>query len=88
MRSHGHATVWGTHVGVGCAGGSASWYQQLREWWAAHASARRQAQLAALHASWDAKREVPKSARAEAAAEMAAMHGALSTVTMLYGLSQ
>jgi hypothetical protein len=86
MRSHGHATVWGTHIGLGRAGGGAGWYQQLKEWWAARARARRQAKLDALHARWDAKREAVKPLRAEAAIEMAIAQGVLSLATQPYSL--
>jgi hypothetical protein len=88
MQAHGHTTVWGTHIGVGRAKDGAGWYQQLREWWAAHKAARQQAKLAALTSCWDAEHETFKPLRAEAAPEMAATQGALSVATMLYGLSQ
>jgi hypothetical protein len=87
MRAHGQTTVWGTHIGVGRARGGAGWYQQLREWWAAHKAARQQARLSALSGCWDAEREALKPLRAEAAPEMAAAQGALSMATMLYGLT-
>jgi hypothetical protein len=88
MRSHGHATVWGTHSGVGHTKDAKCWYQQLKEWWAAHNAARRQQRLAALHACWDARHEAVRPLRAEAAPEMAAAQGALTVATILYGLSQ
>ena len=50
MRSHGQATVWGTHIGVGRARSGAGWYRQLRQWWDAHKAAREQAMLRALDA--------------------------------------
>jgi hypothetical protein len=87
MRSRGHTTTWGTHIGVGRAKKGASWYEALREWWAAHKAMRREARLAALHARWDATREVFTPFRAEAAPEMAAAQGTLSLATMLYGLT-
>ena len=88
MRSHGHATVWGTYLGAGRAPGSAGCYQQLKERWAAHKAARRQAKLAVLHACWDAEREAVRPLRADAAADMVAAQHGLSVATMLYGLSQ
>jgi hypothetical protein len=86
MRSHGHATVWGTHIGIGCVSGRASWYQQLKEWWAARTSARQQAKLSALKTCWDAEHEAFKPLRAEAAIEMAIAQGALSMATQPYSL--
>jgi hypothetical protein len=88
MRSHGHATLWGTHIGLGHAGGGASWYQQLKEWWALRTSARRQAKLAALKACWDAEHEAIKPLRADAAIEMAIAQGTLSVAMQPYSLTQ
>ena len=88
MRSHGQATVWGTHIGLGRAGGGASWYQQIKEWWALRISARQQAKLAALKARWDAEHEAMKPLRADAAIEMAIAHGTLSIATQPYSLIQ
>ncbi len=88
MRAHGHTTVWGIHRGGGRAGSGPGWYQQLRERWAAHQAARREARLASRNACWDAEREAIRPLPAEAAPEMAAAQHALSVATMLYGLSQ
>jgi hypothetical protein len=85
MQAHGQTTVWGSHVHVGRARHNAGRLQQLREWWAAYTASRRHAKLAALSGCWDAKREVLKPLRAEAATEMAAAQGALSMATQLYG---
>ena len=87
MHTNGHTTVWGTHIGIGRASQTRSWYQQLRDWWTAHKAARQRANLDALHRCWDAKREVVTSHRAEAAPEMVAAHHAMSVATLLYGLS-
>jgi hypothetical protein len=87
MHTNEHTTVWGTHIGLGRARDTKSWYQQLRDRWAAHKAARQQASLEALHRCWDAKREAVTPHRAEAAPEMAAAYHAISVATMLYGLS-
>jgi hypothetical protein len=88
MRAHGHTTVWGTHLGIGHGTEAQSWYQQLRDWWAAYTAARREANLAALRARWDAMREAVTPCRADAAPEMAAAQHALSVATVIYCLSQ
>jgi hypothetical protein len=87
MRAQGHATVWGTLVGVGRAGSGAGWYQQLQECWAAHKAARREVRLASLNACWDATHEACTPRHANAAPEMAAAQQALSLATRLYGLA-
>jgi hypothetical protein len=87
MRSHGQATVWGTHIGVGRAPSGTGWYQQLRQWWDAHKAAREQAELRALNASWDAQREALRALPAGNAADMVAAHYAFATATRLYGLA-
>jgi hypothetical protein len=88
MRTYGHATAWGTHIGVDRTSNGVGWYQQLRDWWMAHKAARQEARLASRNVCWDSKREVVTPLRAEAAPEMAAAHHALSVTIMLYGLSQ
>ncbi len=88
MRTYGHATAWGAHIGVDRTSNGVGWYQQLRDWWMAHKAARQEARLASRHVCWDSTREVVTPLRAEAAPEMAAAHHALSVTIMLYGLSQ
>ena len=87
MQAHGQTPVWGTPIGVGRATDTKSWYQQLRDRWAAHKEAREQANLEALHRCWDARREAVTPHRAEAAPEMAAAHRTRSVATMVYGLA-
>jgi hypothetical protein len=83
MRSPGHATVWGTHIGIARASRGAGWFQQLKEWRQAHKNARQLAKLAALNVCWDAKREVVHPLRADSAAEMVAAQHAFSTAIRL-----
>jgi hypothetical protein len=87
MRVHGQTITWGSQAGVGGASRSGEWYQQLREWWAAHRAVRQHAQLAACERRWDARREVVRPLAAEAAMDMAAAQGTLSMATRLYGLT-
>jgi hypothetical protein len=87
MRSHGQATVWGTHIGVGRARSGAGWYRQLRQWWDAHKAAHEQAKLRALDARWDTRREALRSLPAGAAADMVAAQYAFATTTKLSGLA-
>jgi hypothetical protein len=88
MHTNVQTTIWGTPMGVGRARETKSWYQQLRDWWTAHKTARQQAKRDALHRRWDATREAVTPHRAEAAPDMAAAHHAIFVATMLYGLSQ
>ena len=87
MHATGHTTVWGTYIGVSRATDGKGWYQQLKEWWAAHKAARHDTRLATLRARWDARREAVTPHSAEAAPEMAAAQHTLSVATMLYGLA-
>jgi hypothetical protein len=86
MHAHGHTTIWETPIGLGRAGKTRSWSQQLRNWWTAYKASQQRANRNALHRCWDAKREAVTSQRAEAAPEMAAAHHAMFVATMLYGL--
>jgi hypothetical protein len=87
MHTNGHTTVWGTHIGIGRARDTKGWYQQLREWWAAHKTVRQEARLAALTARWNARREVVRSLHADAAVDMIAPTHAFSTTTTLCDLA-
>ncbi len=87
MPAHGNATVWGSHIGAGRASHGGGWYQQLRDWWQAHKTARQQVRHTALNACWDAERETVRPLRAEAAPDMVAAQGAFSVATQLYGLT-
>jgi hypothetical protein len=70
MATHGHTTTWGTHIGVGRATDTKSWYAQMKAWWATHKAARHDARLATLKAHWDARREAVRSFCADAAIDM------------------
>ena len=48
MHAHRYTTVWGTHIGVGRATDTQSWYQQIRDWWTVDKAARHDAKLATL----------------------------------------
>jgi hypothetical protein len=87
MYANGHTTVWETHIGGGRTRDVKSWYQQLRERWAAYKAARQQTKLDALRRCWNAEREAVTPFRADAAPEMAAAQHTLSVATMLYGLA-
>jgi hypothetical protein len=86
MPAHGHTTVWGTHLGVGRTIDAKGWYPQLKEWWTAHRTARREAHLASLKARWDAKREAVRLQHADAAVDMLAPAHVFSTTTALCDL--
>ena len=88
MRAQGHVLILGTQAGEGCASDAKRGYQRLNAQWVAHQAARRRARMAAREACWDATHESVRPIRAEAATEMAAAEGALTVVSMLYGLSQ
>ena len=87
MHAHGHTTVWGTHIGVGRARNTKSWFQRLWDWWAAHKAARQEARLAALKTRWDAKRESVRRLHADAASDLVAPTHAFSTTTALCDLA-
>ncbi len=88
MRTHGHTTIWGTHIGRGRARAAQGWYEHLKAWWITHKAMRHEAELAAIATRWDATREAVIPCRADAAPEMAAAQHAFSVVTVIYGLSQ
>jgi hypothetical protein len=87
MHANGQTTVWGTHIGVNRARDTKRWYQQLKAWWAEHQAARRAAHLAALRASWDARREAIRPLHADAAIDLVAPAHAGSTIIALSSLS-
>jgi hypothetical protein len=73
MAAHGHTATLGTHIGIGQA--TQGWYAQVQAWLAA----RRDAKRAALNAYWDAKREVVRPFRADAAIDLVAPAHAYTT---------
>jgi hypothetical protein len=87
MPAHGHAPVWGTHIGVGRATDSKGWYQWLKAWWVAHKAARHDAKLATLKTRWDARREAIRPLHADAAIDMVASTHAFSTTKALCDLT-
>jgi hypothetical protein len=86
MHAHGQTTVWGTQIGVGRATDTKSWYQQVKDWWAAHQAARHDEKLATLRARWDARREAVRPFHTDAAVDMVASTHAFSTTTALCNL--
>jgi hypothetical protein len=87
MSAHGHTLHWGTHIGVGRARDSKSWYQQLRSWWTACKAVRREAHLASLRACWYVRHETCTPLRAEAAYDLVARQSEFSTATQVYALT-
>jgi hypothetical protein len=87
MHANGQTTVWGTHIGIGRAKDAKSWYQQLRDRWAAYKAARHEATLATLTARWDATREAVRLPHADAASAMVAPEHVFSTTTALCDLA-
>jgi len=87
MHTHGHTTVWGTHIGVSRARETQCWYQQIRDRWTAYKAARHDAKLATLRARWDARREAVRPLHADAAIDMVASTHARSTTTALCDLA-
>jgi hypothetical protein len=83
MHTHGHTTVWGTHLGTGRARETKSWYQQIRDRWTAYNAARHDVKHATLQARWDAGREAVRPLHADAAIDMLASAHAGSTTTAL-----
>jgi hypothetical protein len=87
MRAHGDTSVWRTHSGVSRARDAKSWYQHLRDWWAEHQAARREATLVSLRTCWNGRREGVTPFHADVAPDMGAAQHTLSVAFMLSGLS-
>jgi hypothetical protein len=87
MSFHGHATTWGTPIGIGRSRHAKRWYAHLHAWWDAYKMARHEARLAALKARWDAQHEAVTPYRAEAAADMMAREHTFSTATVFSDLA-
>jgi hypothetical protein len=73
-------------VGIGRVRDAKSWYQQMKQWRAAHMAARHGAKLATLKARWDVTREAVHPFNADAALDMVASTHACSTTTALCDL--
>lgn len=87
MNANGHSTVWGTPIGVGRARDIKGWCYELKDWWPAHKSARREAKLAVLKARWNARREAVRPLHADAALDLVAATHAFSSTTALCDLT-
>jgi hypothetical protein len=87
MNAKGHATVWGTHIRVGRARHMKGWYHELKDWWAAHKTARHEARLATLKAQWNARREAVLPFHADAASDLVASTHAFSTTAAFCDLA-
>jgi hypothetical protein len=83
MRAHGQASVWRTHIGVGRAGDTKNWYEQIRDRWTTYKAARHEARLATLSARWDSRREALRPLHFDAAIDMVASTHAFSMTTTL-----
>jgi hypothetical protein len=88
MHAHRQSTVWGTHIGISRVTNVKGWYQQLKHWWMARTTTRREARRVSLHARWDATHEAVTLVRADPALDMAIVQGALSMAMQPYSLIQ
>jgi hypothetical protein len=87
MRIDEQVTVWRTHVGGGSSCGGATWWRQLRQWWAGRQATRQRAAVAACAALWNPQRETVQPLPGGTAADVAAAQGRLSTATRLHEFS-
>ena len=85
MHTHGHATVWGTHVSFGRTKDHRSVLSRLFSWLTSKVEKSRNTSVV-CHGVWDAQREKLSHPRADAALEIAAARSSFAIATMLYTL--
>jgi hypothetical protein len=87
MHAHRHTTAWGIHIGGRRARNVKGQYHELKDWWAAHKTARHEARLATLKARCNAKCEAVRPLHAATALDLVASTHAFSTTTAICDLT-